>query len=359
MLVHTKAASCRCTGGLAIMDLGSKAGTFVGGRRLQHPFLMEPLKNGEKIKVGASTRSYEVKVNLKSQIERLEQQQRELLREVQAIDQDAADPVQAAKRQAREDATCFVGNLEPDTEKADLLILFQDCGHVDEVRFPGQQEAGGKAVKGIAFVIFDTPMAARRAVGLTGEMFKGKKVRVALAADKGGKGGGGGGKGGKGKDKDKDDRAGDGEGSSHDKDKGGGSRQFLRDMLDGKWERGVALASQSPERPRRIERPASRFDQDGRPARARSPSEEFHRMLADQNSKEQRRRSRSRSRDRSRDRSRSRSERRQPPKEEQRRRDRRLAKRKDSEDERGKGKTKKKAKKRKKSSSGDSSSSNS
>merc|ERR1712203_870653 len=76
-----------------------------------------------------------------------------------------------------------------------------DCGHVDEVRFPGNDAT--KATRGIAFVVLDSHMAARRAVGLTGGMFKERKIRVAPAnenrqhnTDPDGKG--------KGKGKDKD-----------------------------------------------------------------------------------------------------------------------------------------------------------
>jgi len=279
--------------------MGSKFGTHVDGRRLPQAFVLEPLRTGSKIKLGTSTRSYEVKVNLRSQIEELERQQRELMREVQSIDQDAADPVQAAKRLAKEEATCFVGNLEYDTEKADILGLFQDCGHVEEVRFPGQQEVGGKAAKGIAFVVFDSAMAARRAVGLSGEMFKGRKLKVAPAGEKP-KGGG------KGKGKDgKDGKDGDDDGRRHD----AGSRQYLRDMLDGKWERGVALPSLSPERrggggrrpPPRARscsgsRSRSRSDQDELTRRREEKRREVNRRVQDRQRQEQRSREREKER---------------------------------------------------------------
>lgn len=299
ILLHTKAEAARPTGGVAVMDMGSKFGTHVDGRRLPQAFVLEPLRTGSKIKLGTSTRSYEVKVNLRSQIEELERQQRELMREVQSIDQDAADPVQAAKRLAKEEATCFVGNLEYDTEKADILGLFQDCGHVEEVRFPGQQEVGGKAAKGIAFVVFDSAMAARRAVGLSGEMFKGRKLKVAPAGEKP-KGGG------KGKGKDgKDGKDGDDDGRRHD----AGSRQYLRDMLDGKWERGVALPSLSPERrggggrrpPPRARscsrsRSRSRSDQDDLTRRREEKRREVNRRVQDRQRQEQRSREREKER---------------------------------------------------------------
>merc|ERR1712014_193341 len=114
------------------------------------------------------------------------------------------------------------GNLEYETEKADLLGLFQDCGHVEDVRFPGPQGTT-KAVKGICFVVFDSAMAARRACGLNFELFKGRKVKVAPAAEnrreEGDKGGGKS----KGKSKDGDGDKGKG-GSGKGKGKGEDSR---------------------------------------------------------------------------------------------------------------------------------------
>merc|ERR1712039_851459 len=150
---------------------------------------------------------------------------------------------------------------ENETEKAELLGLFEDCGHVDDVRFPGGTESG-KASRGIAFVVFDTAMAARRAVGLSGEMFKGKKIRVAPAnegAHKGDDDGKGKGRDGKGKDKGK------GKGKDKGKDKddnrrddrrpspSGGSRAMMGDLGDrrrnrsrSRWSRGREVEERRP-----------------------------------------------------------------------------------------------------------------
>merc|ERR1712061_40459 len=98
---------------------------------------MEPVKSGDTIELGVSTRDYVFTVDLRKQIEQLEMQEAALMREVKAIDTDAANPIEAAKRAARKEATVFVGNLDPEIEKADLLGLFEDCGHVEDVRFPG------------------------------------------------------------------------------------------------------------------------------------------------------------------------------------------------------------------------------
>jgi len=182
MILHTKSKAMRSSNGVAIMDLGSKAGTKVGERKVKYPFVLEPLRSGDILRLGESTRGYYVKVNLASQIAMLEEQERQLLKEVRNIDNDAANPVEAAKRAAREEATVFVGNLDYETEKADLIGLFQDCGKVEEVRFPGPPGTM-KAVKGICFVVFESDMAARRACGLTGQFFKERKVKVAPASE--------------------------------------------------------------------------------------------------------------------------------------------------------------------------------
>jgi len=231
MIVHTKSHLARRTGGVALVDLGSKAGTSVSGRQLK-AFVMEPLKNNDSIKLGASTRVYMFKVNLQSQIALLEQQERELIREVSSIDADAANPVEAAKRAAREEQTIFVGNLDFETEKADLLGLFQDCGHIEEVRFPGQD--GSKASKGIAFVLLDSAMAARRACGLNFEEFKGRKIKIAPATENRAAGKGGDGEG-KGKDKGEKGK-GKGKRKDKDKDKDKGQDPQIRTYQDLRFE---------------------------------------------------------------------------------------------------------------------------
>jgi len=195
MLLHTRSKLARRSQGIVLLDLGSKAGTSIGERKLPHSWVMEPVRNGDIIRLGASTRTLEVKVNLASQIEQLEAQERALRKEVDAIDADAENPLEAAKRAAREEATVFVGNLDYETEKADMLGLFQDCGHIEEVRFPGKEST--KAERGFCFVVFDSAMAARRACGLNSENYNGRKVKVTPASenrraetDGGGKGGG-------------------------------------------------------------------------------------------------------------------------------------------------------------------------
>lgn len=207
MILHTQSKLASRTGGLAIMDLGSKSGVVINGAKIPNPWSMVPLRNGDEIKLGVSKRSYIVKVDLSAQIAALEQQQRELMQEVETIDKDAADPLEAARRVAKEMATVFVGNLDYESEKADMLGLFQDCGRIEEVRFPGSDavkggsgKGGASAVRGSAFVQFDSDRAARRACGLNGEMFNGRRIKVAPANEprKGvGKGKDAGGKGAK------------------------------------------------------------------------------------------------------------------------------------------------------------------
>jgi len=262
LLMHTRASVGRRSQGIVLVDMGSKSGTAIGDRKLPHSWLMEPLRNGDTIRLGASTRTLQVKVNLASQIALLEQQERELRREANAIDADAANPLEAAKRAAKEEATVFVGNLEFETEKADLLGLFQDCGHVEECRFPGP-EGTTKAERGICFVVFDSAMAARRAVGLNGEMFKGRKVKIAPASENRremGDKGGGKGKGKDGKDKGKGKGKKDKDG---DNQKGSGKGEDSRALFS-----EVRAQMQAEDRSRRRSRSGSRHRSRRSPSRS-------------------------------------------------------------------------------------------
>merc|ERR1740123_518820 len=59
ILLHTRMKAAK--GGLAIIDMGSKSGIKVGGRRVAYPWAMEPVRNGEGIRLGGSSRTYTLK----------------------------------------------------------------------------------------------------------------------------------------------------------------------------------------------------------------------------------------------------------------------------------------------------------
>lgn len=274
MIIHTKAKSAQQSGGVTLMDMGSKAGTSVGAgadppTKLQNPFVLKELRSGDTIVLGASTRTYTVNIDVSAQIAELERQEREILKEVQLFEGDVDDPLAEAKRIKLDESTVFVGNLSYDTAKPDMLGFFADCGEVDEVRFPGDDET--KATRGIAFVIFKDPLSARRGIGLNGtEMFE-RKIKVAPAMpgqasrEKGD---------GKGKGKGK----GDGKGKGKSKGKGKGkSRSRSRG-----WSRGRSPSNDRNGRDREGDRRRDRDDDrgagmNGRDDRRRSRSQQRRR----------------------------------------------------------------------------------
>jgi len=124
MVVHTKADLAHRAGGVALLDLGSKAGTSLNGVPLKAPYLLVPLAQGSIITLGASTRHYVVSFDISAQIRALEQRERDLMRECQLFETEAADPVAAAKERAKQASTLWVGNLDYTTTEADLKSFF-------------------------------------------------------------------------------------------------------------------------------------------------------------------------------------------------------------------------------------------
>mmetsp|Transcript_24579 Transcript_24579/g.47858 ORF Transcript_24579/g.47858 Transcript_24579/m.47858 type:complete len:581 (-) Transcript_24579:15-1757(-) len=194
MVVHTKADLAHRAGGVALLDLGSKAGTSLDGVPLKAPYLLVPLAQGSIITLGASTRHYLVSFDLSAQIRALEQRERDLMQECQLFESEAADPVAAAKKKAKEASTLWVGNLDYTTTEADLRSFFRDCGEVAEIRMPGKQKAGvgtlddaheESAHRGFAFVVLETELAARRAVSLSGTDLNGRKAAIRIAESRG------------------------------------------------------------------------------------------------------------------------------------------------------------------------------
>mmetsp|Transcript_5012 Transcript_5012/g.12291 ORF Transcript_5012/g.12291 Transcript_5012/m.12291 type:complete len:688 (-) Transcript_5012:35-2098(-) len=187
--------------GVIVIDLQSKAGTKVNDKQIP-AFVTVKVEDGDTIALGASTRYYTVKVDYDRVMKHLESTARDLHREVGLIQSEVANPSETAARQIRAVSTIFVGNLDFTTTERDLRELFENVGNLVEVRFPGDGKGkGGKgaptsAVRGIAFCVFDSAMAAQKAINKTGEEVLGRKIKVNMAeqADKG-KGNKGGGKG--------------------------------------------------------------------------------------------------------------------------------------------------------------------
>ncbi len=88
----------------------------------------------------------------------------------------------------------FVGNLAFATTKEELEEVFAVHGTVTEVKIPIDRTTG--RVRGFAFVTFDDPQAAQKALALDGTELNGRPIRVNIAEEKK-SGGGAGGSGGR------------------------------------------------------------------------------------------------------------------------------------------------------------------
>ena len=85
--------------------------------------------------------------------------------------------------EAAQARTVYVGNLGYETTKQQLEKFFQDCGEINDVRFPG--ESGDRAERGFAFVVFGTELSARRACGSNQSEFDDRRINVRMGEKKG------------------------------------------------------------------------------------------------------------------------------------------------------------------------------
>jgi RNA recognition motif-containing protein len=86
----------------------------------------------------------------------------------------------SAEGEFDDERTVFAGGVAYQATKDDIVRFFSDAGKVTRVRV---LQYRGKS-NGAAFVEFETPAEARRAVGMDGELFLQRPVRVNLASGK-------------------------------------------------------------------------------------------------------------------------------------------------------------------------------
>merc|ERR1712112_86748 len=182
----------------------SKLGTSLNGQKIQ-PSLLYPCKSGDLLQLGASTRSYRILIDNDALVTRLEKEHRRLMMEVLKeevfIGEDRIK--EEAEKDAAGEATVFVGNMDFNTTRADLATHFLTELDVvpKEIRMPSDNNKGDKgkekgeknedkekAVRGYAFVVFDSLTNAKRAMAVDGSELLNRKLRVKMCdASKGGR----------------------------------------------------------------------------------------------------------------------------------------------------------------------------
>merc|ERR1712112_596637 len=193
----------------------SKLGTSLNGQKIQ-PSLLYPCKSGDLLQLGASTRSYRILIDNDALVTRLEKEHRRLMMEVLKEEVFLGEDriKEEAEKDAAGEATVFVGNMDFNTTRADLATHFLTELDVvpKEIRMPSDNNKGDKgkekgeknedkekAVRGYAFVVFDSLTNAKRAMAVDGSELLNRKLRVKMCdASKGGRKGEKGEKGDKG-----------------------------------------------------------------------------------------------------------------------------------------------------------------
>ena len=146
-------------GRLLLVDLASKAGVTLNGRRVP-PLVGVALVEGSSIVFGGSSRTHVVKLTPIDVLSRLEAQRAALQQEIATLENEAGDEkslfglLPAEKRLDPSMTKCFVGSLPYETTAQELVEWIKDKGFavdVDSCRLP--VDAAGEP-KGIAFVDF-------------------------------------------------------------------------------------------------------------------------------------------------------------------------------------------------------------
>lgn len=129
--------------GAMIVDLGSTTGTRVNGKSvIDHTGI--PIKDGDEIVFGASTRSYKVTIDYSRLRKSLEAKQKALQNEIEAIATLSDSRIEDLRIKLGSSMvdTLYVGNLPYHYEESDVRNLFRGCGQIVKVELR----------KGFAFV---------------------------------------------------------------------------------------------------------------------------------------------------------------------------------------------------------------
>lgn len=171
--------------GAMLLDLGSKAGTWLNGEKLKIccPY---PLKSSAQIVFGQSTRKYTVTMDYTEVERKFALEQRVFENELKMLekledpnlDQNSLKEILGLVKQD----TVYVENLGSSITEEDLREWFQGCGNIVDVRIPEDRVTRRK--RGIAFITFDSEQAAQKAKRHSGMVKYDKKIKVSIAEKK-------------------------------------------------------------------------------------------------------------------------------------------------------------------------------
>lgn len=150
--------------GVAIVDLGSKAGTILNGDRIMPHFPMV-IKTGDWFGLAESTRIYKVTVDYAEVQEFLDKKQRNLQMDLKILSlqqnlSSKEEVMKAGLGMIKQD-TVFLSNLPENCSEKEIREAFEQFGKIADVRIPVNSHTG--KTKPIAFVKYQSEEEAKAA----------------------------------------------------------------------------------------------------------------------------------------------------------------------------------------------------
>jgi predicted NAD-dependent protein-ADP-ribosyltransferase YbiA (DUF1768 family) len=165
-----------------LIDLGSKAGTYVNGKKIPENVPIE-VKKGDSFGVGESTRTYSLDIDFSDVQEYLDKKHRNLQLDIKIIElqkgmTNKEELVKAGTGMLKQD-TIFVSSLPDVISEKELREHFEQFGKVAEVRIPIHHQTGN--TKNIAFIKYQNEKDAMKAFKAVRIPIKDKLAKIRFA----------------------------------------------------------------------------------------------------------------------------------------------------------------------------------
>ncbi len=173
---------CESQLGVCIIDLGSKAGSFLNKEKAANCIPCR-LKPGDILNFGASTRSYRLSVDYSDVEVYLNRRKREMKRqaeEMDALNNPLANPnALKASLGVKINDQIFVAGLPENAAHKDIEQFFKQFGEVKHVRIPIDKKTG--KTKPFGIITFKESSECEKAIKNNGIRYKDKKLKITWA----------------------------------------------------------------------------------------------------------------------------------------------------------------------------------
>ena len=173
---------CESQLGVCIVDLGSKAGSFLNKEKAANCIPCR-LKPNDILNFGASTRSYRLSVDYSDVESYLNRRKREMKRqaeEMEALNNPLTNPnALKASLGVKINDQIFVAGLPENASHKDIEQFFKQFGEVKHVRIPIDKKTG--KTKPFGIITFKESSECEKAIKNNGIRYKDKKLKITWA----------------------------------------------------------------------------------------------------------------------------------------------------------------------------------